>query len=618
MRRLAVLTAALVGLSVPVPGTAAPIWRGGGAPDGLTATRIIAEADGTLVAMISPEGITASIRGAPFRRQPSSGLQLGDFVVTFQAVAGGLRAVDDSGDVYASSDHGRTWHLQAEIGGIANAESAGDGAIALGIDSARPDRMLLAFADGGVQRSSDGGVSWFSARPVAAPPRPEDEFAFVPSSLTFAPDGSAYLQIDDRLWRSPDFGDTWTPLAAPPAGALTVDPVASDVLWVAGTGGVFRSDDGGLTWRRRRTAAVAVVPSAADPDVAWAIDRRDVHITIDGGASWRGLAHAPHTDGSGDVAAALPGRARSICIDDATTLWCSDGGAFAPDADRTAGAPASAFMVADPVAPGRAVAAQGRLIWETTDASVSWHRVAAPLDDYVDVVITRAGTFVSGLHGVRFAARGSTTWRSLAGPAGISALAADARGGTVYARTATSLWRLGGSGPFRRVAARGLHRGVPFFMSVGGGGRTIAVTGLESAVSTDGGAHFHRVRPSRQLPIVAASAFDGSTLVAGTARSLLRSSDAGRTWRRTRRGDASEPLADPWHRGRWYAISGRDQILLSTDDARSWRVLAPTPPVASRSELSACCLLSVARDRLWGTWVFGTGIWWRKIDARRR
>ncbi len=422
-----------------------------------------------MVALLSPEGLAASIEGRPFRRLPATGLDLDPVIVTFQAVAGGLRAIDELGDMYASSDHGRTWRLQAELLPIEDSESS-DGGIAVAIDAARPERMMLVYADGGLQRSTDGGISWFSARPVAAPSFPSsDNGPRPPSTLAFAPDGSVYLRFVDRLWRSRDFGDNWAALPAPPAGELQVDPVSSSVLWVSGAGGVFRSGDGGLTWHRRRAAAAALVLSAADANVAWAIDRRAVRITTDGGATWRGLAHAPHTSGSASLAVALPGRARSICVDDATTLWCSDGGAFAPDTQRTAGAPTPAFMVADPVVRGRAVAVQGRLIWETTDGSASWHRLAVPLDDYGDVVITRAGTFVAGAHGVMFSLRRARSWRRLAGPVGLTALAADARSGTVYARTSTRLWRLAGSGPFRRVVARGLHRGIPFFVSVGGG-----------------------------------------------------------------------------------------------------------------------------------------------------
>ena len=267
------------------------------------------------------------------------------------------------------------------------------------------------------QRSDDGGVSWFSARPVAVPPAlaNTDEPAFIASALSFAPDGSVYLQLDDRLWRSPDFGDTWTALPAMPARRLAVDPVAADVLWVTGPEGVFRSENGGQTWRRTRSGASDVIPSAVDPDVAWAIDRRTIRITTDGGATWHGLPNAPDVVVPSSffppVTVALPGRARSICVNDIGTLWCSDGGAFIVDAARTSGSPGfvSALAPTRAASDGRRTVRAARLA--DADGARSWHLLAAPLDDYTGVVTTRAGTFLAGPHGIQFAPRGSDRWR---------------------------------------------------------------------------------------------------------------------------------------------------------------------------------------------------------------
>ncbi|HSR42492.1 MAG TPA: hypothetical protein VLL48_09975, partial [Longimicrobiales bacterium] len=116
------------------------------------------------------------------------------------------------------------------------------------------------------------------------------------------------------LWRSTNQGTTWTPLfddqPVSTFGDVAIAPSDPDVLY-AGTGeqqnrqssswgnGVYRSDDGGRTWRHlgledtRHVARVLVHPE--DPDVAWVAasgnlwhgsEERGVYRTGDGGESW--------------------------------------------------------------------------------------------------------------------------------------------------------------------------------------------------------------------------------------------------------------------------------------------------------------------------------------------
>lgn len=123
----------------------------------------------------------------------------------------------------------------------------------------------------GVYRSVDGGDSWEKILFI------NDEVGFVdlamdpsnprilyasawrvirtPYSLESGGEGSG-------IWKSTDAGDTWTQITGKDNGlpdgplgisGIAISPVNPDRIWViieAAEGGVFRSDDGGETWRK--------------------------------------------------------------------------------------------------------------------------------------------------------------------------------------------------------------------------------------------------------------------------------------------------------------------------------------------------------------------------------
>lgn len=132
------------------------------------------------------------------------------------------------------------------------------------------------------------------------------------------------------VWRSRDGGHRWRPVfddtGAASIGALAVAPSDANVVW-AGTGepfirsnvsigdGVYRSTDGGDTWRHLgldaagRIARIAVHPG--DPDVAWVAalghgygpqDERGVFKTDDGGRTWRHVLAIDPSTGASDLA----------------------------------------------------------------------------------------------------------------------------------------------------------------------------------------------------------------------------------------------------------------------------------------------------------------------------
>lgn len=117
------------------------------------------------------------------------------------------------------------------------------------------------------------------------------------------------------LWRSDDSGLTWTPVfddqPVAAIGAIGISPANPDRIWV-GTGegnprnsasvgnGVYLSDDGGESWHHVGLEASErihrVLPHPSDPDTAFACamgptwgegGERGVYKTTDGGTTWR-------------------------------------------------------------------------------------------------------------------------------------------------------------------------------------------------------------------------------------------------------------------------------------------------------------------------------------------
>ena len=134
------------------------------------------------------------------------------------------------------------------------------------------------------------------------------------------------------VWRTDDGGTTWRNLSdgdfrTASIGAVSVAPSDPNVIWV-GTGegcfrgvasamgdGVYRSTDGGESWRHLGLEASQQIPAIRvhpdDPDVAWVAaqghpfmpnEERGVFRTRDGGASWQHVLAIDASAGASDLA----------------------------------------------------------------------------------------------------------------------------------------------------------------------------------------------------------------------------------------------------------------------------------------------------------------------------
>jgi photosystem II stability/assembly factor-like uncharacterized protein len=175
----------------------------------------------------------------------------------YAATGDGIARLDESGEA---------WTVELSL--------TGSGAQCLAVDSADPDTVYAGLREGGVRRTRDAGTSWDDC---ALP----DPGVF---SLAVSPaDGAVYAGTEpSRLFRSDDGGESWRALDAlldlpsRPTWSFPPRPWTSHVRWIAPSphdaelllvgielGGLMRSSDGGASWQDHRPGAQPDVHSLA-------------------------------------------------------------------------------------------------------------------------------------------------------------------------------------------------------------------------------------------------------------------------------------------------------------------------------------------------------------------
>jgi len=208
-------------------------------------------------------------------------------------------------EIAATHDGGATWtsaRLDLGSGWIApllDFRSATTGTVTVFTDEIRPEGTPVR-----VWQTSDGGATWQGPADGAIP-WPAGKIAGSGPGLLWLNNGKAdNAPFDETLWLSRDGGATWekgrfpaSKIAGP--GALQwVDsaPFVGDdgrlvLVFDGGDGaGIFRSNDGGVTWRMLGTAPTgsSVGPPQSDSVWVFADDAGQVFTsTIDGGLHWR-------------------------------------------------------------------------------------------------------------------------------------------------------------------------------------------------------------------------------------------------------------------------------------------------------------------------------------------
>jgi len=196
---------------------------------------------------------------------------------------------------------------------------------AMAVDPTDENLVYAAAAEGGVLRSHDGGMHWtplfddqaaISVGAIAvAPSEPSILYA---GTGEVNPGGGSVAYGGVGVFRSTDYGDTWTSIGLEQSGSIgriCVDPDDPNRIFVAAMGqlwennperGVYRTLNGGMSWTRvlhvsDSTGCVDLIMRPDDPDVLYAAmwERRrrpefydyggatcGVYRTTDGGNNW--------------------------------------------------------------------------------------------------------------------------------------------------------------------------------------------------------------------------------------------------------------------------------------------------------------------------------------------
>jgi photosystem II stability/assembly factor-like uncharacterized protein len=262
------------------------------------------------IPLISTEQRQAGFRGgegAQWPRGLTASLSEPDFLVLSIDVAG----------LYRSFDAGKTWSL-CSVGHTAR------GSAGAAIDPRNAERILSVGANSsanphnGLYLSTDRGASWKSvlAANISGLNEIRTQIAYDPASYDASTrrtrtvfwsrirnDQSHYgtAVSEPALYRSDDGGETWRkiPGSEPLGGAwLAHHPTKANHLYAGTADGLHLSTDGGNRFRRVLEGEVTGLDvSPARPNSVWVAQPKALKVSHDGGSTWSDLGTTPPRPG---------------------------------------------------------------------------------------------------------------------------------------------------------------------------------------------------------------------------------------------------------------------------------------------------------------------------------
>ncbi len=263
----------------------------------------------------------------------------------------------------------------------------------LSCDPADPNRILLGTSAGQLFISQDGGNSWAPfAHLGAGDDYVLDHIIFDPThtATIYVAGWSLYNNEEGDVFRSDDGGRTWRTLPmvhGKSIRALAMAPSDHNTLVIGAIDGVFRSRDGGATWTRispendaeiKNIESVAIDP--VNPDVIYAGTFHLPWKTEDGGQTWHSIQEGMLLDS--DVFSIIidPNRPSMVYLSACSGIYKSvnAGNLFT----RIRGIPHSAIrtrmLKQDPKRPEIVYAGTTGGLWKTFDGGTTWELYSAP------------------------------------------------------------------------------------------------------------------------------------------------------------------------------------------------------------------------------------------------
>lgn len=488
-------------------------------------------------------GLFKTIDGVHWRRLPLGGY-VGALAIDPRSpstIYAGGQTDSGEGSVVRSDDRGETWGAPAIV--------LQDLVVAIAVDEQAPGTVYVSDGYQQIGVSRDGGATWRDGGSIDGQPL---------EWLVVDPDraGTVYVTASDRVYRSTDFGGTWTPLGRPDVNGM------SGMVLVAGTppvlvvgsydGGIRRSADGGTTWTvadSGLTTAMVRTLTAGAKGAVFAGTTRGVFRSEDAGRTWS----ATELDAHSIDTLAVTGR----------TLWAS---------------------------------IRGTGVTRSTDGGATWQPASAGLGGAAGMVtVGPTGTLYLGANGVFHSSNHGRTWTLSAKGLVDSTIWAlvphPQRAQTIYAATGAGVYVSEDDGESWQPTGLTFE---PDAYTVSGAVRALAIDPLRPErmyaatyqalyASTDGGTTWrrdrHRILRGTSVSQIAIDPRHTDTLYIASDRGCtLKSTDAGATWRQLcRRGWQFASLAvDPSRSTTLFAgrVPGpgiaADDLYKSVDGGRSW------------------------------------------------
>ncbi len=278
----------------------------------------------------------------------------------------------------------------------------------LAYDPSNPNRILLGTSSGQLFISQDGGSSWAPFTHLGS----GDDYVLdhivfdrVQPATIYVAAWGLFNDNDGGVFRSDDGGRTWRELMGvhgKSIRAMAMAPSDHNTLVIGALDGVFRSRDGGANWERitpenqlatenhsslRNFVSVAIDPQ--DPDIIYAGTRHLPWKTTDGGAHWHNLKEGILDDSDVFSIIVDPKVPSRVYASACSGIYLSENGAEL--FHRVQGLPHSAIRTRvlrqDPQRPSIVYAGTTGGLWKTEDSGARWKLVSAPDVIVNDVLI---------------------------------------------------------------------------------------------------------------------------------------------------------------------------------------------------------------------------------------